>query len=407
MNKKETQVSPKILKVCRSIVVGILGEDKTSILFFKKDCKQLGIENLIEFTKGKEVINYCKSHSLNVLFMLKDINDMHWTTFVRTLRTQADVTFIPLVLFLSATADKTIVSQSERKNIELMKSYELKIMPRASLGEKKLAELLIYILSSKRNVDSILNQIDRAKQAFQEGMLEQAKKIYNRILREHDQNVSASYGLTETLKDDPKKYYESLKETLKQDPENYHFKFKLLLHLVKSKQIPAASTVFNEIIVELRRSSDSYWLTHLGEVCAENKITPFLDKIIAVVQSKSSIGSDQWRSYYLKARSSIVKKKMPEAEDFLKQAISVSNGQHPELYNMIGIVQRRIGKMKEAVTSFHEAFDILPQDHRIAYNVALAHLDIGEKESCREFLKKAIELMPTYDKAVIKLKELS
>jgi tetratricopeptide (TPR) repeat protein len=81
-------------------------------------------------------------------------------------------------------------------------------------------------------------------------------------------------------------------------------------------------------------------------------------------------------------------------------------------YNNKGVLLAKDGKVKEAIEEYTRALRFFPQfkeNFRIYYNLALAHLQLKTAEdikSAETFLKKALELEPTFEKAKASLTSL-
>jgi tetratricopeptide (TPR) repeat protein len=81
-------------------------------------------------------------------------------------------------------------------------------------------------------------------------------------------------------------------------------------------------------------------------------------------------------------------------------------------YNNKGVLLAKDGKVKEAIEEYTRALRFFPEfkeNFRIYYNLALAHLQLKTAEdikSAETFLKRALELEPTFEKAKASLASL-
>jgi tetratricopeptide (TPR) repeat protein len=69
--------------------------------------------------------------------------------------------------------------------------------------------------------------------------------------------------------------------------------------------------------------------------------------------------------------------------------------EHADLQNGIAAVQRRLGKLPEALESFQKAFRLDPRSHMKAFDIALTFGMLRQLDSTLEYLDYAIALKPT------------
>ena len=213
------KVTPKVesfIPIGKRVSLALVGDDKTSLFLLRKSCKMIGIENIREFAKGKDFYSFCKGHDFTVVFGLKGINDMRWTTFVRTLRADPKMPLIPIVLFLPGREDD-LVSKVERQNFDVIKSYEATLHFGVSAGLEKLIDILYRVFRDLNADNSILSRMINAKKTLQAGKAEEARKIYGEILEKNPEHLAANAGLVHTYKADAAAYREKLREILEKD----------------------------------------------------------------------------------------------------------------------------------------------------------------------------------------------
>ena len=72
----------------------------------------------------------------------------------------------------------------------------------------------------------------------------------------------------------------------------------------------------------------------------------------------------------------------------------------PDLYNFIGIINRHVGKLEEAIKAYKKAIIINPNHAEVFNNMGAALVDQEKLEQARTAYKKAIECKPNYAKAM-------
>ena len=66
------------------------------------------------------------------------------------------------------------------------------------------------------------------------------------------------------------------------------------------------------------------------------------------------------------------------------------------VYNSLGIIYRRQGRLREALEAYQKALKVHPKDEYICFNAARVHLDLGNQVESREYLRKALEINPYF-----------
>ncbi len=90
----------------------------------------------------------------------------------------------------------------------------------------------------------------------------------------------------------------------------------------------------------------------------------------------------------------------------LKKVIDVLMGigeafheEHRVRFNEFGINLRKNGHFDEAIRFYDKALEFNSRDENVLFNMARAYFDKGEKDRCKELLKRALEINPGFDVA--------
>ncbi|MFA4874718.1 MAG: tetratricopeptide repeat protein [bacterium] len=75
----------------------------------------------------------------------------------------------------------------------------------------------------------------------------------------------------------------------------------------------------------------------------------------------------------------------------------------PEVWNDMGLVQKKRGDMGKAKESYQKALDLKPDYPEALNNMAVLERDQGDSVKARELLEKAIKLQPAYPEASFNL----
>ena len=68
---------------------------------------------------------------------------------------------------------------------------------------------------------------------------------------------------------------------------------------------------------------------------------------------------------------------------------------------------RRQKKTPEAIANYKKALTIAPYEESLIYNLARAYLDAGDRSNAADSLKKALDLVPGFQKAAQLLEKIT
>ena len=89
------------------------------------------------------------------------------------------------------------------------------------------------------------------------------------------------------------------------------------------------------------------------------------------------------------------RKQNNEAEEIFNTVL-VLRPDTTNVYNSLGIIYRRQGRLREALEAYQKALKVHPKDEYICFNAARVHLDLGNQVESREYLRKALEINPYF-----------
>jgi tetratricopeptide (TPR) repeat protein len=89
----------------------------------------------------------------------------------------------------------------------------------------------------------------------------------------------------------------------------------------------------------------------------------------------------------------------PEAaEEYFRKALEAKDdlleSKDVNTFNRLGIALRKQKKPKEAVEEYKRALTIVPEDENLQYNLAMAHMEAGDKDLALRALERALEINP-------------
>jgi tetratricopeptide (TPR) repeat protein len=84
-----------------------------------------------------------------------------------------------------------------------------------------------------------------------------------------------------------------------------------------------------------------------------------------------------------------------EAEEILNAVLTL-RPDTTNVYNSLGIIYRRQGRLDEALKAYEKALKVHPEDENIYFNVSRVYLESKDKAKAQECLKKALAINPGF-----------
>lgn len=351
------------------------------------------------FKSGRDTLNYLKSNSMNLIISFSDINDMHWSTFVRTLYTDTLIQSAPGVFFFERMVPE------DHQYLPVLKDYGIKHVYRYPSDLSRLVHSIDEIMADEKNVNALNTRLQKAKDLFRDGMKQEAMRTIKHLQNENPGHLGVRAAALPMLKDDPTLYVEQLLHLVETDPENYQFQFELMSSYLKNERYGHFLKVFDNLMSEIKDGGDSYWLSQLGGFCIGMRSLQ-LAEVFEARLGKVVKDHDRWMLEMLRSRINLLHNNIGVAKTHLDNAISCMKFENTEMLNLKAIIARRRGELEDAVLALLRAIELSPEDFRLQYNLALIQIDRGDNGKAIEHLNAAVAMNPTYAKAVSKLQEL-
>ncbi len=94
----------------------------------------------------------------------------------------------------------------------------------------------------------------------------------------------------------------------------------------------------------------------------------------------------------------IGREKMQDAEEVLNEILEISPDS-VNVFNSLGVLYRRKGDLKTALSHYHKALKVHPNVPQIYYNVGRLYFEMKQTETARTYFEKALKLDPSFDDA--------
>jgi Flp pilus assembly protein TadD len=173
-----------------------------------------------------------------------------------------------------------------------------------------------------------------------------------------------------------------LQQALSLDP-NFYPAYNLLGVIYHKKRDYQAAAEALTRAIELKPDSGEAH-HNLGVVYQDMGLT---EKAEQEYRRAIELGYD--RSLFLLARLLLDQKKYDEAIAFGLKAAQLEP-KNPAVFNLLGVACNEKRDYKSALAYFQRAMNLAPEDPVIWINMAIAHLNNGERERARELLEKAL-----------------
>ena len=352
----------------------------------------LGHQKVSLFKDSKEALDYMKDHETSLIYGAGDIGSMSWLTFTQIIRSEAVYSFCPIIFI------RDDFQSFEPGELEKLQKY-LFTEIRTPNDDKSVIlnefEKLAFNLSDKTSIQNTLNQ---AKDYFKKGLIQKANELYKTINDEFTNNITVKVGETECSKFDLEKYNEQLLSLLDKDPENLNIKFNILKNLLTNDNISDFGALFNEIVTDLTNGKEKYWLKQLADICLNAKIPAYSDLILQLID-KNTGASDKWEVHLFEARRALLAGDIDNAKKHAHKALTLTEKGKSEIFNVLGVVKKRQGDLKGAISYFEQAENLSSWDYRISFNIALCYRSLKNNEKAVGILKGILKKNPKYDKA--------
>lgn len=378
-----------------AMVVGA-GREANNLI---ESLNSLGSTNSKMIKDGKEAIEYLKDHTPSIIYVAGEMLSMNWLTFIQIVRSEPQISFCQIV-FIRSDIQSFAPGELEKVGKNLFTEVRVALESNEEIM-KEFDELSI----NNSDPNSVLNMLNQAKAFYKTGLVQKASEIYSGLSEEITGDISVQIGATECNKYDLDTYNQQLTELLDKDPENYNIKFQMLKNLASSEDLKDFRSAFNDIVSDLSSADEQYWIQQLGEICLNIRIPVFSERI-AEIMEKNLPEADKWQAYIYKARQFLAAGDVVRAESFATKAQKSCKEEKSEIFNVLGIVEKRKGRLRKALEHFENAKKLSPWDYRVAYNIALCYKSLDKNDKAVEYLEEILSQNPNYDKATQMLSNL-
>ena len=228
-----------------------------------------------------------------------------------------------------------------------------------------------------------------AKNKVKDGLTNEAKKIYQDILKKFPKNKKASDGI-KTLASKTLATNTGIQEPPKEQLNS-------LLTLYNQQKL---QQVFNEAQILTKRYTKSSTLLNLMGASAAQ--LGKLDEAVLAFQKALSIKPNDAQAYYNMGNALKDQEKLEEAIDAYRKALSIKPD-YADAYVNMGNVLTDQEKLEDAIEAYNRALSNEPDNAEAHYNMGNALKDQEKLEEAIDAYRKALSIKPDYADAYVNM----
>jgi tetratricopeptide (TPR) repeat protein len=238
----------------------------------------------------------------------------------------------------------------------------------------------------------IENLIRQGLQHHREGRLDEAKTIYDQVLKISTRNPDALHlrGLIALQEGDAKMAVEYIRQATQLQPKNWAFKGNLAAALMELGAIDEALSVFRRA-ARLKPDNAQFQTGVANCLALRGEIAQAEKQLRAVTQRFPGFAL----AWFNLANTVRDQGRAPEALDLYRRAIAVDSSLVEAFINLGGTLLS-LGRLDEAEATYHEAIAISPHDPRLHCNLASVLIDRGRHAAAEAACRIALQLAPEF-----------
>lgn len=371
---------------------------------FYTNLKNMGLTNVQHLDTPQNALECMSSSNPGLLYVVGALKGMNWLSFAQIIRTSPELPFCPAIFVRGQTQ---VFEPMELERVQKFLFTKIRMMdsdPAKTANE--ITTEIKEISFNRADKSSTQNLVNKAKDYYQKGLIQKAEEVYKDLLKEFRDDMTVKVGKAECSKFDLENYHKKLAGLLSEDPENYNLKFKMLNQMISDQNMADFKTLFSEMIQGMEAGKEKYWLKQLGDICLRVRIPMFSDQVATILE-KNATEEERWEIYIYKARWALSSGDIETADQYAQKAKEMAPEEMSEVFNVIGVVEKRKGNLEGALEAFQSAKKVSSWDYRISFNIALCLKALARIEEARTCLKEILEHNPGYDKALHMLASLA
>ncbi|MDR1607301.1 MAG: tetratricopeptide repeat protein [Deltaproteobacteria bacterium] len=294
--------------------------------------QEMGLFNILHAESGSEAMAMIKNFSPNILILSQELPDIPGLSILSLIRQKEAVLKTTVILYSESVNNKFLVRAGRFGVDNILKSPYTDEEFQKKIVDSVHGPQDDQIIQAERLADKCHEQMDK-------GQYEEALQTCNEILVIHD-NAEVFYNLGYILS-------------------------------VRGK--------FEEALSYFKKA------TRVNSQYAKAY------KQMGLIYQKLGRLDEAQSSLERAADLHLTLKEENEAEEILNTVLTL-RPDTTNVYNSLGIIYRRQGRLDEALAAYEKALKVHAQDENIYFNLSRVHLERGERSQAQEALRKALAI---------------
>ncbi|MDR2352051.1 MAG: tetratricopeptide repeat protein [Deltaproteobacteria bacterium] len=295
--------------------------------------QEMGLFNHLHAENGSEALAMIKNFKPDLLIISQNLPDISGTSILSLVRQNDDLVYKTTIVIYGETINERLFARAGRLGVNnmIISPYD------DNTFKEKIYKSLYEELEPK--IEKAEQLCEKCNELIESGQLDEALKTCNDILELSD-NAEVYYNLG---------YILSVRGDFEEALKN--FRRATLINGQHAKAFMQMGVIYQK----------------LGNIDVAQQYLEHAAELHMVLNQET------------------------EAEEILNTVLTLRPNT-TNVYNTLGIIYRRQGKLQEAVGAYEKAMKVHPNDENILFNLARVYIDLKNIPKAQQFLKKAITL---------------
>jgi len=304
--------------------------------------------DILEAENGTEAWSIIKNSNIDFIVSSGDLPDMSGIVLLKIIRADSKHSVLPVLLVVEKITRGQVIEAGEAGVSDLI------LHPFSSETFKKKIQSVIQVDLDPKNIEAEMNYTQGMK-LMKENRWDEALTTFKRILSIESESAEVFYNMG---------------------------------------YIQTAQGNYDEAILCFRKatlinSHHARAYQQMGEVYTQ-------------------LGQkEEAEKAFQKAADIYIEKEMDESAEQVLLEVARINPNTVNVYNSLGIVYRRQGKLQEAIKQYQKALKVNPNDENIYYNLSRVFILTKDLKKAKELVTRAFEINPEFNEAGELLKSIN
>jgi tetratricopeptide (TPR) repeat protein len=372
-------------EIPRTLEVGLVSLDQKDLMPISQALKKVGLQNITMFTELEKAIEFAKG-SKNALLILDVRSQLDLgLEYLKDLKVDSECQNFPVIPVVKAGEQTAVLT--------LLRDYGVNDAVAMPLQTSSLVQAISRTLASFLPGE-IEASIRAVRAAIAAERFDAAASVLSR-LSERRKTIRTELGLSHVslAQNDLDGSRNFLGRAKGMDPASFGVQLAVLKQLLRERS--AVGEIEECIQSMLSRLSPPGRIAQILK--AFYRSGRFADGLGLSVSYEKDFSVDPSLKLW-QAKLALKCDRLDSALQLLQKFHS--SGQRTfESLNMLGVINKRKGKLDVAVRAFEEAREMNPGDYRIHFNLGMSFEEMGNEPKALEAYQSACEIAPDFEKS--------